>query len=193
MDYNQTSVIQEGLVREMLVVVGGVSGKLSLTVETEEQVNAPPLLDTKADSKVESLQLLGIAKKVAGFWDELAAWLSPEIFSTAKVEEIQQHRRDFTQASYVEQYELWRDKLDSKATCRLLIKCLCQMVKEEWQMIYLVLTWFSLLILVVYLLTRLAIAPKLLHAPTTESRTTEQRASATTHTQNPGSTTSLPS
>ena len=78
------------------LVTGGESGTLLLP---EQQAGALPLIATKADCKVESAQLVVVAKKIAGVWDELAAWLSPELFSTLNVKEIaRDHRSSFCQA-----------------------------------------------------------------------------------------------
>ena len=86
----------------------------------------PPSLATKADHKVESAQLVDVAHSIAGIWDEVAAHLSPELFSIVKVKEIERdYRSAFSQARAM--LEMWSKAYGSKATCRLLIQKLCKM------------------------------------------------------------------
>ena len=92
----------------------------------EQLAGISPCLATEADSKVISTQLVVVAKKIAGFWDELAAWLSPELFSPVKLKEIKEdHSSSFSRARAV--LEVWCNDFGSKANCRLLIQSLCRM------------------------------------------------------------------
>ena len=106
------------------LVTGAESG--ALLSSEQQQAGIPPLLAAKASCKVESVQLVVVAQRIAGVWDEIAAWLSPELFSTLKVKEIERdHRSSFSRARAV--LEMWSNQFGGKATCQLLIQSLCQM------------------------------------------------------------------
>ena len=109
----------------LVFVTGGVTGTLWSTLQAE-QTDAPLSLAAEADGQVESRHLVSVAKKIAGVWDEIAAWLSPELFSTLKTKEIERdHSSSFSRARAV--LETWSREVGSKATCRRLIQSLCQM------------------------------------------------------------------
>ena len=87
-------------------------------VQTDKQAGFPPLPATKADQKVESAQLVFVAQEIAGVWEGLAAWLSPDLFSTVKMKEIERdHRGAFCQA--LAMLEMWRKSVGVK----LLVNC----------------------------------------------------------------------
>ena len=68
--------------------------------QTEQQSDTPLLLATEADSEVNSTQLVTVAQEIAGIWDELASCLSPELFPTRKIKEIERdHAQKFVQSS----------------------------------------------------------------------------------------------
>ena len=106
-------------------MTGGETGTL-LSPLRAEQADIPLSLAAEADGKVESRLLVSVAQKIAGVWDEIAAWLSPELFSTLKTKEIERdHSSSFSRARAV--LETWSREVGSKATCRRLIQSLCQM------------------------------------------------------------------
>ena len=93
---------------------------------TEQQSDCASSTAAQADSKGKPAQLVKVAKKVAGDWEELASWLSPDLFSMSKLREIQEdHRRAFSRARAV--LDMWSNTFGRKATCRLLIDSLCRM------------------------------------------------------------------
>ena len=105
-------------------MTGEGSGTLLSPIQTE-QAGMASLIGTMADKKVRPTQLVVVAQKIGGIWDQIAAWLSPELFSTLKVKEIERdHGSSFSRARAV--LELWSNELDHQATCRLLIQSLCQ-------------------------------------------------------------------
>ena len=71
----------------LVFVTGGETGTLWSTLQAE-QTDAPLSLAAEADGQVESRHLVSVAKKIAGVCYEIAAWLSPELFSTLKTKEI---------------------------------------------------------------------------------------------------------
>jgi hypothetical protein len=74
---------------------------------------------------VEEAKLLAVAQKIAGIWEELASWLSPDLFSFVKMREIQRdYNGSFCQARAM--LEMWKNKYKRKATCQVLIQSLCQ-------------------------------------------------------------------
>ena len=107
-------------------MTGGESEPVLSPLPTEQQPDTPPSLAAKADCKVEKTKLVAVAKKLAGVWDELAAWLSPELFTALKLKEIKEdHSSSFSRARAVP--EMWSDEFGNKATYQLLIQSLCQM------------------------------------------------------------------
>ena len=103
-------------------MTGGETG----TLLSPEQADIPLSLAAEADGKVKSRLLVSVAQKIAGVWDEIAAWLSPELFSTLKKKEIERdHSSSFSRALKV--LETWSREVGRKATCRRLIQSLCQM------------------------------------------------------------------
>ena len=50
--------------------------------------NIPPSLATKAGQKVDSAQLMAVARQIASVWEEIASQLSPELFSIGKLKEM---------------------------------------------------------------------------------------------------------
>jgi small-conductance mechanosensitive channel len=85
-------------------------------------------LQTSTDSKVHTQQLLTVAKKVAGDWEQLASWLSAEYFTVTKMREIREDHSTssaFIRARAV--LEMWITEFGRNATCQQLIHALCQM------------------------------------------------------------------
>ena len=84
----------------------------------------------KAESRVESRELVKVAKLVAGTWMTVAVELSPELFTYGKINEIEeQHRKPVMQA--LAAFELWMNSYASKATCHEMVKALCEAHHRE--------------------------------------------------------------
>ena len=77
--------------------------------------------------KVEAKQRRDIAKRVAGKWEELAAYLSPRLFTDNQVLVIRKENpySQFLQAKAM--LDVWSDQFDSQATCGVMIKALLAM------------------------------------------------------------------
>ena len=74
--------------------------------------------------KVEAEQRRDIAERVAGRWEELAAYLAPGLFTYNQVLVIRKENPyiQFLQAKAM--LDVWSDEFDSQATCGVLIKAL---------------------------------------------------------------------
>jgi hypothetical protein len=93
--------------------------------QTNRQAGIAPLPAIMAGQDVEQAKLLAVAQKIAGIWEELAPWLSPSLFSSVKMKEIQRdYNGSFCQA--LAMLETWKNKYKRQATCQVLIQSLCQ-------------------------------------------------------------------
>jgi hypothetical protein len=83
-------------------------------------------LAIKVGQMVGHQQLVAVARDIAETWEEIASYLSPEVFSVVKLEEMKQdHESSLVQAQAM--LESWRETFGCDATCSELIHSLCQM------------------------------------------------------------------
>ena len=78
-------------------------------------------------AKVEAEQRVAVAEKVAGKWEELAAYLAPALFTSNQVLVIRQENQynRFVQAKTM--LDVWSDQFGSQATCGGVVKGLLDM------------------------------------------------------------------
>ena len=75
-------------------------------------------------------QIVRVAGRIAGDWEKLASYLSPEFFGLDRIREIKQmYDTPFLQARAA--LEMWCDSFHGKATLHLVIKALCEIGKRS--------------------------------------------------------------
>lgn len=80
--------------------------------------------ETVGNRTVTSRDIFRVAERAASKWASLVSCLSPELFSSARLEEIRRtHRIPLSQARAA--LDAWRAHFDRNATCRALITALC--------------------------------------------------------------------
>lgn len=92
---------------------------------SSQQALTPGLsaLSARANSQVNSRELVQVAKKVAHDWEMFAAFLAPDVFTAAAIELIDtDYRKSFLRAQAV--LEKWSSKFNKEATCGVLIAAL---------------------------------------------------------------------
>ena len=101
----------------MFIILGFLSTTASLPCDVTHMVNA----------KVEAEQRVAVAKRVAGKWEELAAYLAPALFTSNQVLVIKKDNPydQFAQAKAM--LEVWSDQFGSQATCGVVVKRLLDM------------------------------------------------------------------
>ena len=72
--------------------------------------------------KVEAEQRVAIAERVAGRWEQLAAYLAPRLFTNDRMLAIKKdnHYSQFSQAKAM--LDMWIDQFGRQATCAAVIK-----------------------------------------------------------------------
>ena len=83
-------------------------------------------MSTRQNDKVKKKDLVEVASAVSANWEEVAARLKPDLFTVAKIKEIdRQYDRPFTQS--LAMLEKWSNGEDKEATNGSLIKVLLKM------------------------------------------------------------------
>ena len=95
-----------------LFSLGSLSKMASQSCDVTDMVNV----------KVEAGQRVAIAERVAGRWEDLAAYLAPGLFTNDRILVIKKDNQ-YSQLSQAKtMLEMWSDQFGTRATCGLLIK-----------------------------------------------------------------------
>ncbi|XP_062515872.1 uncharacterized protein LOC134191289 [Corticium candelabrum] len=84
-------------------------------------------MDQEADSKVQGGQLVKVAKEISASWQELAAYLDPDLFSPVATSVIRHQDLSDPQKQARRMLGKWVDNHAERATRRKLILALCEM------------------------------------------------------------------